>query len=1337
MPADSDAALAAAARLPAAPSARMRPTRLRMPAPVVSLAARRLLTRYSSTTLGTPLYETVGTPDRAASAVIVPPDPTNTSQLSSRYLPSYDMPMTVTARPNSDLMRRVCSAYRDSTSMFSDGNAPARALITPSATFEPSVYDACVSVGLTSMVLFDGSAGRRPRGLAGLLLAVMAPSIDMYWTTRAAGMPCRAMDAFETIHGTSSLWTSGAASLSTLCECGASMNAMWSAPRPRATSAASGEQKLTTRSGSRLEATGSSPAARRTLAASLPALVPPPCLPTWTMERPRTLASSDDSLYERDVQTTLWPLLLSLPTMGSKNTTCLGVRMSNHILNGPHRGRRPLTLSGAAPREIKPGCLARPKEARGESYRASRGPGPDHSRRGAPSPPRRAALPDRSERRSGAAPRRAALPSPPPAPRRPPTKGNMRRAARAARLMSNARLATIGGFELRLHHLLVAGVLASAFTVSFLIRAQPAEFGYELNEFDPFFNYRATEYLVENGPQAYADWHDAMSWFPNGRDVSATSQTMLHVTAAYAYSAFGGGSSLYDFTILMPAVFGSLTAVVVFALVRVIGGTTAGLFASMLFAVSVPVIVRGTIGWFKSEPLGLFYGLLGMYLFLSALRGGDGGGTARGRAVAGARMAGGGITLAFGLASWGGIQYMVVPLCLFLLVLPLLRRDHSFLAWSVPAFAAAFLVTVPLFERPGLGFVTGIGGVLVAGSAAYLAASSLLQRFSPRAAALRNGLLFLGGTVAAGAAVLAANASSGFIPLPSFRYQNALNPFLRSVDPLVDSVAEHATTTTAQSFFFLSILIVFAGAGAWLAFSNRDRLRSYRIHLRPEMAAFALVFGAAGAYVSSAFIRLELFASLAVIVLASMGLAVLASEALRPDVQTKRHVRGMPLAGKAAFVSVIVGLLLVPTVVPIQGNWVDSVRAPPTLLNGGTNFGAVFPDWPDALEWLRTQTPEGSVVAAWWDYGYWITTMGNRTSLADNATVDSAAIREIARTMLADPDEAWRRLAGMQADYVLLFVAGTKIQSEPVGAYLLNGGGDESKKQWFMRIAADDPVEKYLHADGLSGTDHFWGSTLAGRLIPYSVLAYVNPATNEQSASYLPGYTPVYALDLKYPPDGDGPFRLAYASGTFWREAPGPVTAVLIYEVNKGYDPDMPTAEEALEAIMEQQRAALGTAVVSTAAGEFTIGLRPDLAPRTVENFQGLARAGFYDGTIFHRINPGFVLQGGDPNTREGPRETWGAGGPGYTVPAEISGATHSKYAVSMARGADIDSAGSQFFVVLGDAPWLDGQYTVFGEVTEGRDVVDRLAAVGLEGGRFPEQPGNPDETRILAVAAP
>ena len=94
---------------------------------------------------------------------------------------------------------------------------------------------------------------------------------------------------------------------------------------------------------------------------------------------------------------------------------------------------------------------------------------------------------------------------------------------------------------------------------------------------------------------------------------------MLHVTAAYTYWIFGGNSSLYDFTILFPVVFGSLTSVVIFALVRVIGGTTSGLIASLLFPISIPVLIRGTLGWSKSEPLGLFFSLLAIYLLLSGI----------------------------------------------------------------------------------------------------------------------------------------------------------------------------------------------------------------------------------------------------------------------------------------------------------------------------------------------------------------------------------------------------------------------------------------------------------------------------------------------------------------------------------------------------------------------------------------------------------------------------------------------------------------------------------------------------------------------------------------------
>ena len=187
-------------------------------------------------------------------------------------------------------------------------------------------------------------------------------------------------------------------------------------------------------------------------------------------------------------------------------------------------------------------------------------------------------------------------------------------------MVSNTKLFSVGDFDFRLQHLLIVGVLVLSVSTSALLRAQPAEYGFALHEFDPYFNYRATEFIVDNGYSAYLEWHDDKSWHPIGRDVSATSQVMLHLSTATLYNIFGGNSSLYDFTVVFPLVIGSLTCVAVFALVRVIGGTTAGLIASLMFAISLPILLRGMIGWYKSEPFGLFLSFLATYLLLSAIK---------------------------------------------------------------------------------------------------------------------------------------------------------------------------------------------------------------------------------------------------------------------------------------------------------------------------------------------------------------------------------------------------------------------------------------------------------------------------------------------------------------------------------------------------------------------------------------------------------------------------------------------------------------------------------------------------------------------------------------------
>jgi cyclophilin family peptidyl-prolyl cis-trans isomerase len=139
----------------------------------------------------------------------------------------------------------------------------------------------------------------------------------------------------------------------------------------------------------------------------------------------------------------------------------------------------------------------------------------------------------------------------------------------------------------------------------------------------------------------------------------------------------------------------------------------------------------------------------------------------------------------------------------------------------------------------------------------------------------------------------------------------------------------------------------------------------------------------------------------------------------------------------------------------------------------------------------------------------------------------------------------------------------------------------------------------------------------------------------------------------------------------------------------------------------------VATGNIQTTFGDISIEFYPDAAPKTVENFIKLAKSGFYDGLVFHRIVPGFVIQSGDPNTKNAAnRSRWGTGGPGWTVKAEFNKNKHSRGALSMARSQDPNSAGSQFFIVLKDSTFLDGQYTVFGRVTAGMDSVDKIAAL-------------------------
>ncbi len=156
----------------------------------------------------------------------------------------------------------------------------------------------------------------------------------------------------------------------------------------------------------------------------------------------------------------------------------------------------------------------------------------------------------------------------------------------------------------------------------------------------------------------------------------------------------------------------------------------------------------------------------------------------------------------------------------------------------------------------------------------------------------------------------------------------------------------------------------------------------------------------------------------------------------------------------------------------------------------------------------------------------------------------------------------------------------------------------------------------------------------------------------------------------------------------------------------RGQDANKPEAKKPMDTNQKE------VAVLKTSDGEMVVEFWPEVAPKTVENFKKLARQGFYDGTAFHRIIRGFMIQGGDPNTKDLSNESsYGTGDPGYKIPAEFNDRPHLRGVLSMARSADPNSAGSQFFICLGTASSLDHQYTAFGKVIKGLDVLDKIGA--------------------------
>jgi len=643
---------------------------------------------------------------------------------------------------------------------------------------------------------------------------------------------------------------------------------------------------------------------------------------------------------------------------------------------------------------------------------------------------------------------------------------------------------------LNIRLILIIGILALAVTTSVLIRAQPMQYGMELHEFDPFFNYRATQYLLDNGYESYINWHDKMSWYPEGRTISWSAQIMLHVTAAVTYDYFGQYfvQSLYEYVIYFPLIIGGISVIVVFGLVRSLAGYLPGLFSAFFFAIAVPITLRGVAGWFKSEPLGILFGLVALWLIILAVK------HRHKYGIISSVL--GGVMLTLGMSAWGGAQFFVLITVLFLTAIPFIenRRHHIIISGLI--FASVFITSLgferlPIFSLINIGLLGAFGFNVIA----YIAKSNKVKA------------LVLAGLIIATPFIL--SYGNDVITLPSHRYLNAINPTLSSDNIMVDSVAEHGGLNLGTFFALHSLLFGLALVGGYFI------IRKTKLPM--ETKVFTFIITGISVYMGIAFVRLGVYTSLGLVIMAGIGVAMMLTQMKRP-----LQIRFLPV-----FVILILFTMFAPGI-----EWVNAGNFPPLILTGATAYNTVQTDWLDTMDWIKTNTPEDSVIASWWDYGYWIQTLGERASTSDNSTLLTTKIEETARALMSTPSEGREKLIAMEGDYFLTVVSYAKVNDY----FVLQGGGDESKSYWISELADSEGMMDRINRP----TGKFFSETFLAYTFPFDHVGFVSPEGEIVNVQENPNYYPVFEKS-----DREG---LVYASPS-WYEDKEYAYTVFVYEL--------------------------------------------------------------------------------------------------------------------------------------------------------------------------------------------
>ncbi len=649
-----------------------------------------------------------------------------------------------------------------------------------------------------------------------------------------------------------------------------------------------------------------------------------------------------------------------------------------------------------------------------------------------------------------------------------------------------------------------------------------------VREFDSWFQLKIARYVVENGYGAFFTWHDDATWVPFGRDVARTAYFGVPFTSSLFYFIANGLGISVDLTIVcivFPAIMGALCTIVMFFLGREFSNNTVGMLSALFMAFLPAYIQRTVAGFFDNESIGVFAIVLTLLLFVRSLKR---------NSIPSAVAAG--FALAYLMVSWGASDFLMDLFALYAFVMLVIGRYSRRLLSSYLITLTIGFFFGNLAPRNGFREMTsfgvlvpiGVAGLLVLHeiwlrSAAYRDATAevLVPHMRPILLGLLTPLIGVGVYmlyITNTGVSIAITTSTPFLVIGG-KFLTVINPFFRLEQRIFASVAEHLPSPWASFYYTLGVLVIIYPLGMYFAFKRR----------RDEDVLLVL-YGLTATYFAGSMIRLSLILAPAASLLSAMAITTILTPFAKIVIQKSSFERRRFRISKSMtsehtlLAYVVIGTLLGSVILGGTAYATNQIGVH-EFAYGTVSSGNQWMDWQTAMNFIRNVLPAGSTIAAWWDYGYWITNAGGAKSIVDNSTHNSTQIALMGYALMAlNLTESLRIFHRWNASYVLVFW----------GHRHSGIGGDDGKWPWMVRIAEDRLGSKLIDDKTYLGDnpstsnrveddytlDAFFKSTL------YRLMLYGEPK-NENEANQMGLSSQRKAVDVYY-------YSTQYESDTRW-----------------------------------------------------------------------------------------------------------------------------------------------------------------------------------------------------------